>query len=168
MPPRPKSPSQRMPFVWRWRRPSQSLPLVGRVPRRGGRGLCCGTLPTLRHAGLDPASSHAKSFAWGDVLPRVRESFRLTDVRRGDGGWGWLRAFPWRMKVATPIPWNLSSCASLSAGTPQSRHGLCSLSQPLPTLLHAANSPPSLILALVAGIQSASVCEPKGRLSSQG
>jgi hypothetical protein len=54
----------------------------------GGRGLWRGELPTLRHAGLDPASSHAKSFAWGDVLPRVRGSFRLTDVRRLDPGSG--------------------------------------------------------------------------------
>jgi hypothetical protein len=48
MTPRPKSPSLRMPLVWRIWRPNQSLPLVGRVPRRGGRGLCCGELPTLR------------------------------------------------------------------------------------------------------------------------
>jgi hypothetical protein len=97
MPPRPKSPSQRMPFVWRWRRLSQSLPLVGRVPRRGGRGLCCREFPTLRHAApshpsvipalsRDPVTrspSREKT-----PLPRLRGSFRLTDVRRLDPGSG--------------------------------------------------------------------------------
>jgi hypothetical protein len=52
--------------------------------------------PIFRHAGPDPASNHAKSFAWGDSLA-TRERFPSAHRRspagprlggRGDGVWG--------------------------------------------------------------------------------
>jgi hypothetical protein len=69
-------------------------------------------------------------------LPRVTESFRLTDVRRLDPGSGAGvtegegLSHSTEDEGASRIPWNLSSCEPLSVGTPQSRHGLSSLCQP--------------------------------------